>query len=124
MARGKSRLYLICYDIANPKRLARVHRYLKQFAIPLQYSVFIARVTPTMLDRYFSEISQLIELREDDVRAYPLPQKLHIDHLGRQMLPEGVEIHTASGMLGMLLHPNMTDQWSERCGELISSKAE
>jgi len=122
MAQGQPRLYLICYDIADPKRLVRVHRYLKQLAIPLQYSVFITRATPALLDGYFSDIAHIIDPREDDVRAYPLPGDLHIDFLGRQMLPEGVEIHTESGMLGLLLHPTMTDQWIDRKDELMSGK--
>jgi CRISPR-associated endonuclease Cas2 len=35
-------LYLICYDISeDPKRLARVARYLSKFAFRVQYSVFV-----------------------------------------------------------------------------------
>ena len=41
MARQR-RLYLICYDIAeDPKRLARVARYLQKYAFRVQYSVFV-----------------------------------------------------------------------------------
>ena len=32
--------YVISYDIGNPNRLLRVHRFLKGFALPIQYSVF------------------------------------------------------------------------------------
>ncbi|MDR0535374.1 MAG: CRISPR-associated endonuclease Cas2, partial [Puniceicoccales bacterium] len=33
------RRYLVCYDIANPKRLRRVARLLEGFGTRLQYSV-------------------------------------------------------------------------------------
>ena len=34
------RRYLVCYDIANPKRLRRVARLLEGYGSRLQYSVF------------------------------------------------------------------------------------
>ena len=33
--------YLIGYDIANPKRLCRIHRAMKTHATPIQYSIFL-----------------------------------------------------------------------------------
>ena len=40
MADNQPGLYLIAYDIADPKRLSRVHRALKREGLPVQYSVF------------------------------------------------------------------------------------
>ena len=40
-------LYLIAYDIASPKRLQRVHRYLTDNAIPLQNSTFLFTASHT-----------------------------------------------------------------------------
>lgn len=34
------RCYLVCYDIREAKRLRRVHRVMKGFGEPWQYSVF------------------------------------------------------------------------------------
>ena len=33
--------YVIAYDIANKKRLVRLHRYLQQHATPIQRSIFL-----------------------------------------------------------------------------------
>jgi len=34
------RCYLVCYDIRDPKRLRKVHRLMKAYGEPWQYSVF------------------------------------------------------------------------------------
>jgi len=35
------RRFLVCYDIRDPKRLRQVHKTMKGFGWPMQYSVFI-----------------------------------------------------------------------------------
>jgi CRISPR-associated protein Cas2 len=86
------RLHIVCYDIADPKRLARVHRCLIKAAIPLQYSVFLAHMDKRDLLDLLAEVEQIIDCREDDLRAYPLPSRLEYVQLGRQPLPEGVSL--------------------------------
>lgn len=39
MSTGRPVLHLVCYDIRDPKRLLRVHRFLRSQGFPLQYSV-------------------------------------------------------------------------------------
>jgi CRISPR-associated endonuclease Cas2 len=39
--------YLVAYDIADPKRLQRVHRTMRGYGDPLQYSVFRCILSPT-----------------------------------------------------------------------------
>jgi len=90
MADWTPRLHIVCYDIADPKRLVRVHRCLVKAAVPLQYSVFLAHVNKKELTTLLAEIEQIMDCREDDVRAYPLPTRLEFVQLGRQPLPEGV----------------------------------
>jgi CRISPR-associated protein Cas2 len=86
----EARAHLIAYDIADPKRLVRVHRYLKTVAVDVQYSVFAGLLSPRRMERVLREIDGRIHPREDDVRVYPLPQRCHAVTLGRQHLPQGV----------------------------------
>lgn len=83
-------LYLLTYDIANKKRLARLYRALKKRAIPIQYSVFLARLTPAGLAEVKAIMLSIINLREDDVRFYPLPAHGWERRLGRATLPTGI----------------------------------
>lgn len=84
------RNYLITYDISDPKRLGRTHRYLKRVGLALQYSVFVVRLTERQLDRVMIALSKLIDARFDDVRAYPIPADPEWLWLGRRTLPDEV----------------------------------
>lgn len=86
--------YLVCYDIADPRRLAKVYRYLKGEAVHVQFSVFLASLTWPELERMKEELARLIEATSDDVRLYPLPSGDVIQPLGvADRLPEGAAVH-------------------------------
>ncbi|MFT4256103.1 MAG: CRISPR-associated endonuclease Cas2 [Pseudoxanthomonas sp.] len=82
--------YIVCYDIRNPKRLARVHRAIKKHAMALQYSVFLFTGTAQQLQHCLSQLETLIDKRTDDIRAYPIPQRGFRMHLGQPPLPAGI----------------------------------
>ncbi len=90
MALNGPRLYLVCYDITEPKRLGRVHRFLRDRGMPVQYSVFTAQLTAKGLARLLDGLSQRIDARADDVRVYPLPARLERLCLGMQAFPDDV----------------------------------
>jgi CRISPR-associated protein Cas2 len=90
MALNQVRGWLIAYDIASPRRLKRVHRYLRRHAIPVQYSVFVARCSPAKLGVIRSGLARLVKPREDDVRFYPVPEPAQLFVHGRKALPEGL----------------------------------
>ena len=90
MANHAPQLFLLAYDIADPRRLARVHRTVKQQGMPLQYSVFLIADTPAVLDGLLAELDDIIDPRADDIRVYPLPTRLDAEGYGRQFLPAGV----------------------------------
>lgn len=83
-------LYLVCYDIADPRRLARIARCLTRVATRVQYSVFIGEFSERELDALVSELEALIDPRLDDIRCYPLPDECEVAMLGRQIFPEDI----------------------------------
>ena len=83
-------LYLIAYDIAHPRRLGRVHRFLKARALGLQYSVFLAQMPESALPPVIAGLQARMDPRRDDIRIYRLPQPCHPQMLGRQMFPSEV----------------------------------
>jgi CRISPR-associated protein Cas2 len=84
--------WLVCYDIAEPRRLARVWRAVREFGVPLQYSVFWARLDGIGLCEALGAIAKRIDPRRDDVRLYPLPENVQIMGLGRDVVPLGVDL--------------------------------
>ncbi len=83
---------LICYDISDPRRLQKLHRYLLKHALPVQYSVFYASLTTNELGLIKDGINLIIEPREDDIRIYHLPDNPAIETLGRDTLPTGLQL--------------------------------
>ena len=63
MAIHAPQLYLLAYDIANPKRLVKVHRQVSRRGLALQYSVFLLLDTPAGLDGLLGQNSQPGQIR-------------------------------------------------------------
>lgn len=66
------RRYLVCYDIADPVRLRRVHKKMKGFGDALQYSVFCCELTTREKVEMESELSDIINHKEDRVLVVDL----------------------------------------------------
>ena len=92
MALNEARNWLIAYDIAEPRRVKRVHRVLREHATPVQYSVFATRCSPARIGVIRASLARLIAPREDDVRFYPVPEPAHLAVFGRKALPEGLRL--------------------------------
>jgi len=103
MAINQTRLHLLAYDIADPKRLQQVHRAVRRAGIPLQYSVFLIPGRAADVEYLLRELDQLIEAREDDIRVYPLPNRLSVDRYGRQQLPQGLDLISGDHLHDSLL---------------------
>ncbi len=85
--------YLVCYDIAHPRRLGRVFRMMKGRGIHLQYSVFYCELTRPQLEEIKGKLSALIDPEEDDLRIYPLPMSGRVEAFGQgDRVPAGVSI--------------------------------
>lgn len=83
--------FVVCYDISDPKRLGRLHRFMKKCAVPLQYSVFLFSGDERQLDRMLAKAEKYIDVNADDLRAYPLPNRGFKARLGQPALPEGIQ---------------------------------
>ena len=82
--------WIIAYDIRAPKRLIRVHKLLSKEPLALQYSVFVADLTDTGLQRLKGQIAALIDPAEDDIRFYSVPSGSRSKLMGRGRLPQGM----------------------------------
>lgn len=58
------------YDISDDKRRNQLHKKLKNFAEPVQYSAFESHLKPKQLERMKSAILNVIKTSEDRVRIY------------------------------------------------------
>jgi CRISPR-associated protein Cas2 len=59
--------YLVCYDIADEKRLRGVFKIMRGYGDHLQYSVFECQLTPMDLARCREQLSRVIHHDEDQV---------------------------------------------------------
>ena len=59
--------YLVCYDIADEKRLRKVFKTMRGYGDHLQYSVFECQLTPMDLVRCRADLSAIIHHTEDQV---------------------------------------------------------
>jgi CRISPR-associated protein Cas2 len=59
--------YLICYDIANDKRLRRVFKVCKDYGVHLQYSVFESDLSASEKTELERKLAAEINSREDQV---------------------------------------------------------
>ena len=103
MALNQIRNWLIAYDIADPRRLQRVHRFLCRHAVPVQYSVFVSRCSAAKLGSIRASLAKLVKNREDDVRFYPVPEPAQLFVYGKKALPEGLLL--LEGVASLTLAP-------------------
>lgn len=59
--------YLVCYDISDDKRLARVAKAMRGFGDRIQYSVFECQFTRADLVRCRESLGALIHHKQDQV---------------------------------------------------------
>jgi CRISPR-associated protein Cas2 len=58
-------LYLVAYDVADPKRLYQVHKRMRGFGDPLQFSVFVCLLSPRELALLYEKMDGEIKKTED-----------------------------------------------------------
>ena len=59
--------FIVCYDIANPKRLRLVDKTVKAFGVRIQFSVFECLLDPTRLQQLQRNLGEVINSDHDQV---------------------------------------------------------
>lgn len=78
--------YLIAYDIADPRRLQRLHRALRKEALAVQRSLFLVAGSVSRVEGLMDQWETLLDPQQDDLRAYPIesPERLWLS--GQRLL--------------------------------------
>ena len=76
-------LYLVCYDICSPRRLQKVHHYLKGFKVGGQKSFFECWLTPPELSEVRKTLSELMDTKEDRVHIFQLDPRMSTECYGQ-----------------------------------------
>lgn len=76
-------LYLVAYDIADPRRLARACRYFKSWRVDGQKSVPEIWVTPAELQTIRAHLHSLLDLAQDRIQLVALDPRMQPRCLGR-----------------------------------------
>jgi CRISPR-associated protein Cas2 len=84
MTEPRKHWYLIAYDVCEPKRLNRVHRYLRKRAFAAQESVFVVHTDVAAMAEIEQGLRTLADQREDDLRLYAIPGPGAVWAAGRQ----------------------------------------
>ena len=72
--------FLICYDIADSKRLTKIAKNLENVSIRIQKSIFYyMEATAKDIEQIVSIIEEIINKDEDDVRVYKVDKNLSIN---------------------------------------------
>lgn len=65
-------VYMMCYDIRNPKRLSKVARTLESHGIRVQKSFFQCEMSSQQMRQLRDEILRIIHNKEDSFYIYSL----------------------------------------------------
>lgn len=81
--------FVICYDIADTKRLAKIAKCLEKYASRIQKSIFFyPNASQENIFVLVDELNSLLDEQQDDIRIY------HIDIKGSLSLQSGVDLNT------------------------------
>jgi CRISPR-associated protein Cas2 len=109
MSTHQDKIWLVAYDIRQPRRLRRVHRILRRQGLAAQYSAFTVEADDAAILTLLAALEAQIDRSEDDLRAYHLPARCPVWRLGAQRWPEGVCMEPAHAMRLLLNSPDPTD---------------
>ena len=65
-------IYMICYDISNPKRLRKTAKVLENYGIRVQKSFFQCEMNKKVMNNLKKQVLDIIDLENDYFFIYPL----------------------------------------------------
>lgn len=84
-------IYLVCYDITDPKRWRRIYKTMKGYGVWLQLSVFQCRLNPQNLLRMTDTLTELMNTDEDHVMIIDVGPaesiSIRVESFGRPFRP-------------------------------------
>jgi len=64
--------FIVAYDIADTKRVAKLGRFLSKIGIRIEYSIFYVKATKDEITEIAMKINDIIDTEMDDVRIYEI----------------------------------------------------
>jgi len=64
--------FLIAYDIADNKRVAKLGRFLSKVGVRVEYSIFYVKAAKDEMTEIAMKITNIIDTEMDDVRIYEI----------------------------------------------------
>jgi len=93
---GNTMIWLVCYDIASPKRLQKIGHYCEKFGIRLRKSVFQVDTDKETLQKLLAGIKELMNRKYDSLIIFPICEDCRrmivIDGQNNLINPESVVI--------------------------------
>lgn len=80
-------LYLVCYDIASPRRLRRVHKFLLGYKVGGQKSFYECWLTAAELRGVTQVLEGLVDREADRVHVFALDPRMGFEGLGLARAP-------------------------------------
>lgn len=80
--------HILAYDIKNPKRLQKVHRLVSKSCLPLQKSVYFVLANEQRMQKFMKKLEKYLNLKEDDVRTYPIESAQTVWLYGSSLNPD------------------------------------
>jgi len=65
-------IYMVCYDISDPKRLRRAAKTLENFGLRIQKSFFQCEISRPMRKTLETALLEVIDTEQDYLYFYPL----------------------------------------------------
>lgn len=89
-------IYMVCYDICNPKRLQKTAKVIENYGLRIQYSFFQCEMPREIMHRMKKEVLNIIDVKADYFFIYPLceacSRKAVTDGKGNIMVLKSFEI--------------------------------